>query len=339
MKGFYRSTHIVNGTEHRLAATHFEPTGARECYICQDEPSARCDFSLAVTLVEPFADMTVLSNAPLASKTSTTANGQGAVQWRFEPAKSIPPYLTACCIGDFEYAEKQNVGEHSIPLRMFCAVGKKATAEYALDVAAFALTLFEKLFRSPFPLPKLDLVAIPDFPIGGMENWGLITLTETVLVDHTKSIRSLKSASELVTHEVSHNWFGDLVAIDWWEGLWLKEGFASWCGYYGTDARHPEWLTNETDVIGEISPPVAAIAVATAKERFLFTLHTRRTAKCGVIQPNSSCELRHKTNKATIPSSSSCQVCVCWHVTGGIHRRHFFFFHSATPNITSSSGV
>lgn len=235
LRGFYRVRFTHDGKEHRMASTHFEPTSARLFYICQDEPACRADFTLSVSLPKSELHYTVLSNGPVIEKVLI---GERIVH-RFQTVPRCPSYLTACVVGELEHISTF-VGKTKISV--YTSPGKIDRASFALKTTAFATEYFEKFFQCPFPLPKLDVVAVPDFPIGGMENWGCITCVESILVDPTtSSIGARKGASELLCHEVSHNWFGNLVAINWWEGLWLKEGFASWCGNHASHVMEPTW--------------------------------------------------------------------------------------------------
>lgn len=237
LRGFYRVTFHHNGKEHRMASTHFEPTSARLFYVCQDEPASRADFSLTVTLPASREHYTVLSNGPLKSKARVA--GKEEVQFTFETIPKCPPYLTACVIGELECVSGKAAG---IPVSVYCSIGKSGRAKFALETTCFAVEYFTKFFQHGYPLPKLDVVAVPDFPIGGMENWGTICCVESILIEEGKaSVAAQKRASELLCHEVSHNWFGNLVNIAWWEGLWLKEGFASWCGNHASHVRFPSW--------------------------------------------------------------------------------------------------
>ncbi|ORC93465.1 aminopeptidase [Trypanosoma theileri] len=240
MNGFYRARFKTNdGVEHRMAATHFEPTSARHFYICQDEPAARADFTLHVSLPSSMEGYTVLSNGPLKLK----EQHDNTVTHHFDTIPAVPPYLTSCFVGELEYVETTACG---IPVKVYTSLGKVQKAAFALKVTAFALEYFEKFFDCKYPLPKLDVVAVPDFPIGGMENWGCIACVESILLEQEKTgVNTLKRVTELICHEVSHNWFGNLVAINWWEGLWLKEGFASWCGYKAAHHFEPSWKCNE----------------------------------------------------------------------------------------------
>ncbi|AYU80730.1 metallo-peptidase, Clan MA(E) Family M1 [Leishmania donovani] len=235
LRGFYQVNFKHNGKQHRMASTHFEPVSARLFYICHDEPAQRADFTLTVTLPKSEEHYVVLSNGPLASK---TVKGDTVVH-TFQTVPRCPPYLTACVVGELEHISTVVNG---IPVSVYATLGKVGRAQFALSTTVFALEFFEKFFQCKYPLPKLDVVAIPDFPIGGMENWGCITCAEAILVDpQQSSVEAKRGTSNLVCHEVSHNWFGNLVAINWWEGLWLKEGFASWCGYHATHVYAPQW--------------------------------------------------------------------------------------------------
>lgn len=248
LRGFYQVRFQHGGKEHRMASTHFEPVSARLFFICHDEPAQRADFTLTVALPRSEAHYTVLSNGPLVSKEE---KGETVVH-SFQTVPKCPSYLTACVVGELECI---STTVNNIPISVYTTLGKSNRAQFALDSVEFALQYFEGFFQCKYPLPKLDLVAVPDFPIGGMENWGCIACVESVLIDPKKSsVDAKRNVSMLICYEVSHNWFGNLVAINWWEGLWLKEGFASWCGDYSTAVREPSWHALE----------IAALSVGSA---------------------------------------------------------------------------
>lgn len=245
LHGFYRVKYRHERNDCRMASTHFEPTSARRFFICQDEPGARTSFSLKVripTTCTQAAKLTVLSNTPLHSRWEEG----GYIYHQFDPISQCPPYLLACVIGELECVSTV-AGASKIPISVYATPGKTLRASFPLKIVSFALEFFENFFQYPFPLPKLDVVAVPDFPIGGMENWGCICCVETILLndDATTSIEAKERVAELLCHEVSHNWFGNLVGINWWDGLWLKEGFASWCGYFAANAFCPSWHSLE----------------------------------------------------------------------------------------------
>lgn len=249
LHGFYRVKYLHEKKECRMASTHFEPTSARRFFICQDEPAARASFLLTVRIPAASthaAKLTVLSNSPLQHKWEEG----GYIHHEFDPIHQCPPYLLACVIGELECISTV-AGSSKIPISVYSTPGKISRASFALKITAFALEFFEMFFQYPFPLPKLDVVAVPDFPIGGMENWGCICCIETILLhdDASSSVEAKERVAELLCHEVSHNWFGNLVGIDWWEGLWLKEGFASWCGYYAANAFRPSWCCLDSGLL------------------------------------------------------------------------------------------
>lgn len=240
LRGFYRVKYMHEGVECRMASTHFEPTSARLFFICQDEPAARADFALEVHLPadRPLSlRLTVLSNMPLECKKEEN----GWIKYQFGTITRCPPYLLACVVGELE-ALKSTATSRNLPVTVYSTPGKSSQAQFALEMSTYAVEFFEDLFQYPFPLPKLDIVAVPNFPIGGMENWGCISCYEGILVDERhSSCSSLGRAASLLCHEVSHNWFGNLVGIDWWEGLWLKEGMATWYGNYAAQRKNPKW--------------------------------------------------------------------------------------------------
>eukprot|EP00758_Cryptobia_borreli_P006427 Tbor_TRINITY_DN5152_c0_g1::TRINITY_DN5152_c0_g1_i1::g.25695::m.25695/K08776/NPEPPS; puromycin-sensitive aminopeptidase len=260
LRGLYQCTYKdpsnteLEKRDCRMASTHFEPMGARLCYICLDEPAARAAFRLTVRIPIKDQHLTVLSNSP--EKENFPKENGSYFEHQFEEIPMCPPYLTCIVVGDLECLTEttppRKDGSPGTPLRFFTTKGKKQKAKFSLECAKASLVFFEEFFQSKFPLPKLDLVAVPDFPIGGMENWGCITLLERCLLDEeSSSVSTLKSVGNLIAHEVSHNWFGNLVGIDWWEGLWLKEGFATWYGYQGIAHFRPK-LHAENDLVEEV---------------------------------------------------------------------------------------
>ncbi|CAG9540352.1 unnamed protein product, partial [Cercopithifilaria johnstoni] len=239
MRGFYRSKYKDgNGRECYLAATQFESTFARLAFPCWDEPIYKAKFDITLIVDE---ELTALSNMNVVSETKI--DNKKVVKFATTPLMST--YLVAFAVGRLEYIESKTNGNCLV--RIYTAEGRKNQGEFSLEVAIKALDWYGKWFGIDYPLPKCDLIAIPDFSMGAMENWGLVTYREvTLLVDPAKSSTRQKSRIALVVaHELAHLWFGDLVTMKWWTDLWLKEGFASFMEYMFVGANYPEfkiWL-------------------------------------------------------------------------------------------------
>lgn len=226
MRGFYRSKY---GDKY-LATTQFESTDARRAFPCFDEPSQKAIFD--VTLMIP-SHTTAISNT---IETNILEHESGYKLVEFAPTPKMSTYLLAFIVGEFEYIERKRV-------RVFTTPGKKKQAEFALDVAIKCLDFYEKYFDIPYPLPVLDMIAIPDFAAGAMENWGAVTYREsTLLIDEALSSTGNKQwVALVVAHELAHMWFGNLVTMEWWTHLWLNEGFACFIEYLAIDHIFPEW--------------------------------------------------------------------------------------------------
>jgi len=235
MHGFYRSSFEHKGKTRHMATTQFESTDARRAFPCFDEPAMKAVFE--VSLKVP-TDMTAISNT---MPTTIAEHAGGFKIVSFEPTPLMSTYLLAFIVGDFEHIEKKS--RDGVLVRVFTTPGKKHQARFALDCAEKIVSFFNKYFDIPYPLPVLDLIAIPDFSAGAMENWGAITFRETaLLVDPQNSSTMNKQWVALViAHEIAHQWFGNLVTMEWWTHLWLNEGFASYIEYLAVDHVFPEW--------------------------------------------------------------------------------------------------
>lgn len=227
MAGFYRSsyTNAKTGEKEYLGTTQMEATDCRKAFPCWDEPGIKATFGITITADEHF---TVLSNMDV--KSETVDGGKKTTVFNDSPKMST--YLVAWVIGKLEYIETFTRGEHMarIPVRVYSTPGLSHQGKFSLDLAAETLEFFSKTFDIPYPLPKMDMIAIPDFAAGAMENWGLVTYRVVdLLYDEKVSGENVKErVAEVVQHELAHQWFGNLVTMDWWEGLWLNEGFATW---------------------------------------------------------------------------------------------------------------
>ncbi|EDV26424.1 uncharacterized protein TRIADDRAFT_22803 [Trichoplax adhaerens] len=241
MKGFYRSKFTaVDGSERYVAVTQFESTDARRALPCWDEPAIKATFD--VTMIVP-KDKVALSNMVTASFTDyrETENISDLKVIKFAKTPIMSTYLLAFVVGDFEYVEARSAD--GVLVRVYAPIGKKDQGKFALDVAVKTLPFYKDYFNIPYPLPKIDLIAIADFAAGAMENWGLVTYRETaLLIDPVNSSSSNKQwVAIVVGHELAHQWFGNLVTMEWWTHLWLNEGFASWIEYLCVDHCFPEW--------------------------------------------------------------------------------------------------
>ncbi len=234
--GFYRSTFIDSaGTSHTIATTQFEHSDARQAFPCWDEPSFKATFQINLTVPSHLA---AYSNSPVTSDTDL-GNGQRTIS--YAPTMKMSTYLVAFVVGDFEETEAVDV--LGTPLRIVYPVGKGHLTELAVEAGAFALRFFSEYFDIRYPGDKLDMIAIPDFAFGAMENLGCITYRESALLidPATASIAELQRVATVVAHEIAHMWFGDLVTMEWWEGIWLNEAFATFMEVLCTNEFRPDW--------------------------------------------------------------------------------------------------
>lgn len=240
LRGFYRSTYKdQTGTSRTMAATQFEATDARRAFPCWDEPDFKAVF--AATLVIDKA-LTAVSNSAVASE---TIEGDKKVV-RFADTIRMSTYLVAFVVGRIEATTPTFVGKTA--LRLWTVPGKSHLTRFGQDIAAASLQFFETYYGIPYPGDKLDLLAIPDFASGAMENLGAITFRETALLvdQRTGTHGELERVADVVAHENAHMWFGDLVTMSWWNGLWLNEAFATFMEMLAVDAWKPEWKRWET---------------------------------------------------------------------------------------------
>lgn len=241
LRGFYRSHwKDAEGNDRVLASTHFEPTHARRAFPCFDEPEYKATFKIAFVVPE---ELNVISNEVVEQESELPNHNNGTQLKRVEFARTMKmsTYLVAFCVGDFVSSQAVNV--NGTEIRIWSTPGKEHLTDFALAAACFAVDFYERYFEIPYPGSKIDHIAIPDFPIGAMENLGCITFREkALLVDSQKASHiSLLSVANIVMHELAHMWFGDLVTMRWWNGLWLKESFATFMANVCLDAWRPDW--------------------------------------------------------------------------------------------------
>ena len=235
MRGFYRSKYHVGDVEHHMAVTQFESTDARRAFPSFDEPAKKAIFDVKLIVPE---DHVAISNT---IETEIAEHSPGYKIVTFEPTPKMSTYLLAFIVGRFENIETKT--KSGVRVRVFTTPGKKHQAKFALETAAKVLEFYEDYFGIPYPLPVLDLIAIPDFASGAMENWGAVTYRETaLLVDEELSTTINKQhIGYIISHELAHMWFGNLVTMEWWTHLWLNEGFATYIGYLAVDNVFPQW--------------------------------------------------------------------------------------------------
>ncbi|CAK9008253.1 unnamed protein product [Durusdinium trenchii] len=236
MAGFYRSGYKdITGASKIMASTQFESLDARRAFPCWDEPGRKAVFGL--TLVVD-TGLTALSNMP--EKHRCYLDGGAKMEVAFMDSPKMSTYLLAFIVGEFDFIQAQT--SHGVLVRVFAPPGRSKDGQFPLEVAVKALDGYDDYFGLPYPLPKLDMIAIPEFAAGAMENWGLVTYREVdLLIAEGASRKQMQRVCIVVTHELAHQWFGNLVTMNWWDDLWLNEGFASWCENYMAHEIFPDF--------------------------------------------------------------------------------------------------
>ncbi|CCE62808.1 hypothetical protein TPHA_0D01680 [Tetrapisispora phaffii CBS 4417] len=237
MAGFYRAKYEdkITGETKYMATTQMEPTDARRAFPCFDEPNLKSTFS--ITLISS-PNYTHLSNMDVKSEVIDKETGKKITLFNVTPKMST--YLVAFIVAELKYVENR---DFRIPVRVYATPGNEKDGQYAADLTAKTLSFFEKTFNIQYPLPKIDNVAVHEFSAGAMENWGLVTyrVVDVLIDEKNATLDRVQRVAEVVQHELAHQWFGNLVTMDWWEGLWLNEGFATWMSWYSCNEFQPSW--------------------------------------------------------------------------------------------------
>lgn len=233
MMGIYPSYYKVNGETKQIIGTQFETTFARQAFPCVDEPEAKATFSLAIKYDEHPGE-TIIANMP--------EDHESAGVHYFQQTVRMSTYLVAFAFGELQ--AKKTTTKSGVQVGVFATKAHQPKElDFALEIAKKAIEFYEDFYQTPYPLPHSWQLALPDFSAGAMENWGLVTYREAYLLldpDNT-SLDMKRLVATVITHELAHQWFGDLVTMKWWDDLWLNESFANMMEYVAVDAIHPEW--------------------------------------------------------------------------------------------------
>lgn len=233
MMGIYPSYYKVNGERKQIIGTQFETTFARQAFPCVDEPEAKATFSLAIKFDEHPGE-TIIANMP--------EDHESAGVHYFQETVRMSTYLVAFAFGELQ--AKKTTTKSGVQVGVFATKAHQPKElDFALEIAKKAIEFYEDFYQTPYPLPHSWQLALPDFSAGAMENWGLVTYREAYLLldPGNTSLDMKRLVATVITHELAHQWFGDLVTMKWWDDLWLNESFANMMEYVAVDAIHPEW--------------------------------------------------------------------------------------------------
>jgi len=262
LRGFYRSAQTTpDGTKKWIALTQFEATDARRAFPCFDEPSFKAIFKLTLSVSPEYM---AISNTPVLSETME----DGLKTVSFEETMKMSTYIVAFVVGEFDVS--RTVMVDGIPMQIYAPLGKLALTDFALEIGASALSFFNKYYGIPYPGKKMDMIAVPDFAFGAMENLGAVIYRENaLLVDPAKASHSeLERVADVIAHELAHMWFGNLTTMKWWNGIWLNEAFATFMELVAVDNFKPNWKRWETFGVSRAAALATDGLTATRKIEF-----------------------------------------------------------------------
>nr|XP_012319279.1 aminopeptidase N [Aotus nancymaae] len=263
LAGFYRSEYMDGDVKKVVATTQMQAADARKSFPCFDEPAMKAEFN--ITLIHP-KDLTALSNMLPKGPGTPLPEDPNWIVTEFHPTPKMSTYLLAFIISEFTYVEEQ--ASNGVLIRIWARPSAIAAGhgDYALKVTGPILNFFASHYNTSYPLPKSDQIGLPDFNAGAMENWGLVTYREnSLLFDPLSSSSSNKErVVTVIAHELAHQWFGNLVTVEWWNDLWLNEGFASYVEYLGADYAEPSWNLKDLMVLNDVYSVMAVDALVSS---------------------------------------------------------------------------
>ncbi|KAL0968988.1 hypothetical protein UPYG_G00220880 [Umbra pygmaea] len=257
--GFYRVTYTENGATKKIAATDHEPTDARKSFPCFDEPNKKATYKISITHDK---DYHALANMPVEGNPEPISDTKVKTSFQL----SIPMSTYLVCFAVHQFTSVERTSARGIPLRIYAQPAQIGTAEYAANTTKIIFDYFEEYFNMNYSIQKLDMIAIPDFGTGAMENWGLITYREANLLydEQQSSSHNKQRVASVIAHELVHQWFGNIVTMDWWDDLWLNEGFASFFEYIGVEKAEPSWGMRDIMIISDVLPVMVDDALVTS---------------------------------------------------------------------------